>query len=509
MNKTKSKWWSLVALALSGLVVGLDLTILNVALPTLATSLHASTSNLQWFANAYNLTVAALLLPAGLLGDRFGRKKLLVAALMLFAVASLACAYAGSVGYLIGARALLGLAAAFVIPLSFAIVPVLFPTADERRKAMGVVIATNAIGAPLGPIVGGLLLNHFWWGSVFFVNVPVIILATLAAIFFMPDSRSKKAHPLDLSGMLTSSLGLVGVTYGFIEAGAKSWTNGQALASIAVGALLLAVFAIREYRTNKRNPEETFIDVSLFRSPSFTWGTILTTIVTFAMFGLLFSMPQFLQAILGTDALGTGLRLIPLIAGLMVGARISQRIAKRAGNKKAVAIGYAIITIGMLLGAQTHVASSFGFIGSWMGVVGLGLGFVLPTAAGAAISALSPERSGVGSALLQAVRQVGGTIGVAILGTIIGSSYRNGLSLDHFPDAVTTIAQKGVASGVAAAHKLHSTELLNTVQSSFAHATDVMLLVCAGIAVLGLVLTLIFLPSTAHEASEEAVGEMV
>jgi DHA2 family multidrug resistance protein-like MFS transporter len=509
MDKTKSKWWSLIALALSGLVVGLDLTILNVALPTLASALHASTSDLQWFANAYNLTVAALLLPAGLLGDRFGRKKLLVAALILFAGASLACAYAGSVGALIGARALLGLAAAFVVPLSFAIIPVLFPSADDRRKAMGVVIATNAIGAPLGPIVGGLLLNHFWWGSVFFVNVPVIILATIAAIFFMPDSRSKKAHPLDLPGMLTSSLGLAGVTYGFIEAGAKSWTNGQALASMMVGALLLAIFAIREYRTNKRAPEETFIDISLFRSPSFTWGTILTTIVTFAMFGLLFTIPQFLQAIMGTDALGTGLRLIPLIIGLMVGSRISQRIAKSAGNKKAVAIGYIFVTGGMLLGAQTHVTSSFGFIALWTSIVGLGLGFVLPTAAGAAISALSAERSGVGSALLQAVRQVGGTIGVAILGTILGSSYRNSLNLDHLPTSVAAVAQKGVASGVAVAHKLHSTELLNSVQTSFAHATDIMLLVCAGIAVLGLALTLIFLPSVAHEASEEAIGEKV
>jgi len=500
-NNTK-RWWSLVALALSGLVVGLDLTILNVALPTLATALHASTTDLQWFANAYNLAVAALLLPAGLLGDRFGRKKLLVVSLVLFAIASLACAYAGSVGMLIAARGLLGVAAAFLVPLSFSIIPVLFPKPDDRRKAMGVLIATNAIGAPLGPIVGGLLLNHFWWGSVFFVNVPVIILATIAAILFIPESRGVKTRSLDLTGMVLSSASLTSLTYGLIEAGADGWTSTNAVASMIAGVLLLIFFGIREYRANKLEPGTTFVDVNLFQSPSFTWGTLLTTIVTFAMFGLLFSMPQFMQAILGTDALGTGLRLIPLTLGLMVGARVSQRLASRTGNKTAVATGFVIVIAGMLLGTLTNVTSGFGFIGTWMSIVGIGLGFVLPTAAGAAVTALSPERSGAGSALLQAVRQIGGTIGVAVLGTILGSIYKNDVNTSKLPAAAASAVQQGVSVGVEVAHKMHSATLLNSVLSAFIQATDIMLIVCAGIGVVGLILTLIFLPRNAHEVKE-------
>ena len=230
-NQERRRWWALGALALSVLVVGLDLTVLNLALPTLGTDLHASTSDLQWFVDSYSLVLAALLLPAGLLGDRFGRKKILVPALVLFGLASLACAYSHTSGELVAARAVLGVGAAVIMPLSLAVIPVLF-TPAERQKAIAVVMAAVFIGYPLGPILGGWLLDTFWWGSVFLINVPVIVLALIAVVLLMPESRSEHRPRLDLVGVVVSSAGLVALVYGFIKAGQDGWSDATALATI-------------------------------------------------------------------------------------------------------------------------------------------------------------------------------------------------------------------------------------------------------------------------------------
>jgi len=221
------KWWALAALALVSMVIGLDMMVLNVALPTLAKDLNASTSDLQWFANAYSLVLAAALLPAGMLGDRYGRKKFLIGALVLFGIASLACAYCTDVTQLIGARVLLGIGAAFLMPLSMSILTVLFSN-GERSRALTMIVTANSIGLPLGPIVGGLLLDHFWWGSVFLINVPVVAVAVIAALTLLPESRSSSQPRLDVLGVALSSLGLVGLTYGVIRIGDDGWSSGTA-----------------------------------------------------------------------------------------------------------------------------------------------------------------------------------------------------------------------------------------------------------------------------------------
>src|SRR6266511_4253020 len=309
------RWWALGALALALLVVGLDGTVLSIALPTLSTQLHASTGQLQWFVDAYLLVLAAVLLPAGLLGDRFGRKKLLLGALVVFGLASLACAYASTAGMLIAARSVLGLSAAFLMPLSMAVLPVLF-TPEERPRALGIWVTASAASFPIGPIVGGWLLDNFWWGSVFLINVPVIVLGLIAVSLLVPESRDPHHARLDIVGALTSSLGLAGITYGFIEAGEKGWGSSTSLGAMAAGVVVLW------HRWITRRPSgQPLVDLGLFRSASFTWGTILATVMNFALFGLLFAMPQYFQAVKGADALGTGLRLLPLIGGLVVGAR--------------------------------------------------------------------------------------------------------------------------------------------------------------------------------------------
>src|SRR5580704_13952126 len=238
VTQDRRRWWTLGALALSVLVVGLDLFVLSLALPTLSVALHASTSDLQWFVDAYSLVLAGALLPAGLLGDRFGRKKLLIGALAVFGVASVACAYSSSTAELIGARAVLGLAAAVILPLALAVLPVMF-TPAERPRAIAIVGGATFIGYPLGPILGGWLLDNYWWGSVFLINVPIVVLALTAVVFLMPESRGSGKFRIDVTGVVISSFGLVALTYGVIRAGQDGWSDSPAITTMAGGLVAL------------------------------------------------------------------------------------------------------------------------------------------------------------------------------------------------------------------------------------------------------------------------------
>jgi DHA2 family multidrug resistance protein-like MFS transporter len=487
------KWLALAALALAGTVVGLDMTVLNLALPTLATDLHASAGQLQWIVDAYSLVLAAILLPAGLLGDRFGRKKLLMAALVVFGAASVACAYAPSATVLIAARTALGLGAAFIIPLSFSVLPVLF-TERERARALTVLIGMVMLAFPIGPIVGGWLLTHFWWGSVFLINVPAVLLALIAVAVFMPESRASRAPRLDPAGVIISSLGLAAVTFGAIEAGQKGWGGVAAVSPLLAGLLALVAFVLWERRAIRRHGQ-ALLDLSLFRSPSFTWGTILVTTVTFSMFGLIFSMPQYFQGVMGMDALGSGLRLLPMIGGLIAGGAAADQLARVAGAKLTVALGFLFVAAGLVAGATTGMSTGYGFAVVWISTLGVGLGFSMPASMDAALGQLTSDRSGVGSAVIQAARQVGGTIGVAILGSLMFSAYRSHLDLGGLPAAAAAGVRKGLFGGVAVAHQLGSAQLYDSVRGAFVHGMDIMLLVCAGLAVAGMALALVFLPN--------------
>ncbi|GIN86686.1 MFS transporter [Heyndrickxia sporothermodurans] len=494
------KWWVLGALSFGLLAVGLDMTVLNVALPTLATELHASMSELQWFANSYNLVLAAALLPAGMLGDRFGRKKLLLIALILFGVASIGCAYSNTPEMLIGMRAILGLGAAFLIPLSMSVLPVLF-SESERTKAMMIWATANMLGIPLGPIVGGWLLNHYQWGSVFLINIPFVIVAILAVTFIMPESRSTSKPKLDILGVATSSIGLVCITYGVIRAGEKGWSNTEVILSLIIGVLVLLGFILWQQKS-----KNSLIDLSLFRSASFTWGAILATIISFALFGLLFGMPQYFQAVGGADTFGTGIRLLPMIGGLIVGAKLADKFATRLGAKMLVSIGFIFLATGLVIGATTNVQTHYGFAAFWISISGIGLGFALPLVMDSAMGELSAERSGVGSALIMAMRQVGGSIGVALLGTALNSNYRDHLNLSGLPASMTDTVKQSASAGVEIAHQLKSTILLDSVQSAFVYGMNSMLWLCGGLAILGIMLTWIFLPQKMTVVEEKNVS---
>ena len=493
MGETR-KWWALGALTLAVLAVGLDGTVLSVALPTLAGALNASEADLQWFSSGYLLVLAAAMLPVGLLGDRVGRKKVLLASLLVFGAGSAACAYARTAGAFIAARFALGFAGAGVVVMAVSGLTVLF-TKEERPRAVGVWAAANFLALPIGPILGGWLLTHYWWGWVFLMNVPVALIGLIAALALVPESRAPVRPGLDPIGVLASMAGLASLTYGFIKAGQNGWTDASAVIPIMVGLLLLAGFFLWEFRLGKRPGGQPLVDLTLFRSGSFTWGVILMAVLVLAMTGVLFTLPQFYQGVLGTDAMGSGVRLLPLVAGLVAGAVPADRIARLIGAKVTVALGFVLVMMGMVIGSTTSVTSTDGFNAAWVALVGLGLGITFATAASAALSEIAEERSGVGSAVMQALQKTGGPLGAAILGSVLSSVYLGQLHLTGLPATVANVVRQSLFGGLAVAAKLHSPALLGMVRGAFVNGMDVSLVIAAGIAAVGTLLTLVFLPS--------------
>jgi DHA2 family multidrug resistance protein-like MFS transporter len=492
--------------SLAVVAVGLDGTVVSVALPTLAGSLHASESDLQWFSSGYLLVLAAAMLPVGLLGDRYGRKRLMLASLVLFAVGSAACAAAPSPGWFIAARCLLAVAGAGIIVMALSALTVLF-SEEERPRAVGIWAAANFLALPIGPILGGWLLTHYWWGWVFLLNVPVSAVGFVAVFVLVPESQADTRPSLDLGGIVTSVTGLVALTYGLIEAGRHGWGGVGALLPMLGGLALLAAFLAWERRLARRDAGAPLVDPALFRSASFTWGVLLQAFGVLSMIGVLFTMPQYFQGVLGTDAMGSGLRLLPLVGGLIAGAVPAERIARRAGAKLTAAAGFCVLATGLALGARTGIESGGIFVAVWMALVGAGMGLSMATSASAALADIPQERSGVGSAVMQAVNKTGGPLGSAILGSALTSAYLAHLRLDGLPASAGAAIRRSIFGGVAVAHTLHSPALLHSVRVAFMHGLDEALLISAAIALTGSVLALVFLPHTNTSADETDARE--
>ncbi|HKT00786.1 MAG TPA: MFS transporter, partial [Rugosimonospora sp.] len=487
-------WWALAAIMLAVLTIGFDATILNVALPTLATDVHATNSQLQWMVDAYVLVLAGLLLPAGALADRYGRKRTLLVGLALFGLASGTAALTNSAGQLIAIRATMGVGAAILTPVTLAVLPVIFRE-EERAKAIAVAMAGMGVGVPLGPLVGGYLLRHFWWGSIFLVNAPVVVLALVGVATLVPESRNPEARRIDVLGGLLSTAGLVLSVYGIIEAPDRGWSDPVVIVALAGGVVLLAAFGFAQARL--RYP---MIDLGLFRNPRFLWGSAVATLASFALFGLLFVFPQYLQVVRGNDALGTGVRLIPMMAGLIVAAKVAERLVARLGTKVPVALGMTVVAAGLAWGATTSLHTGFGEVAGWLATIGFGVGLAMTPAMHAVLTSMPAEQSGTTSSVTMTMRQVGGALGVAILGSVLGNAYSHRL-----PASAPAVAHDSVAAAAAVAARLHDPALLLAGQTAYLHAMDLVLLVCAGIALAGAVLGAALLP--AHPASPAGAGE--
>jgi EmrB/QacA subfamily drug resistance transporter len=474
----RRRWWALLSLLFGLLVVGLDVTILNVALPTLAVDLDASTADLQWIVDAFIVALAALLLPAGLLGDRIGRKKVLLAGLAIFGLACALAATADSVAALVAARALMGVGAAVVMPVSMAVVPSMFAGA-ERTRAIALLTAGMAIGLPLGPLLGGWLLEHYEWGSVFLINVPLILIGFAAIAVLLPESTDRGAPRIQPLATLAAVLGLAALVYGVIEVPARGWLSAPTLAGGLGGLLLIGVFVLSQARS--RTP---MVDLGLFGDRAFLWGSLIATAASMLMMGALFLVPQYLQVVEGHSAFGTGLRLLPMIGGLMVGGLGAERLAARFGYRATVIAGLVLSAAGCLAATATEPGTGFGLVALWLAVLGAGFGMSLVPSTDAVLAALPPERAAIGSALMQTMRQTGGAIGVAVLGSIAAGVYRAELDLPPLPAEAQRAAEDSVAGADAVAEALGSAATADGAHAAFTDAMGAVFLVCAALAVL-------------------------
>lgn len=487
------RWWALVATAASLLVVGLDTTILNVALPDIAVQLNASSAGLQWFADSYLLALGALLLPAGLLGDRFGRKRFTLLGLAVFGIGSLWCALSTTAGSLVAARTLLGVGAAVLVPLAMSAVVVLFEP-EERGRAITVLSASTMLGLPLGPVVAGVLLQHFWWGSVFLVNVPVVIAAAVAVAFLLPETRATDAaarRPIDLLGVVLSSAGMLALTYGVIEGPERGWTDRLVLGCVVGSVMLFGAFAGWEHQVRGVEP---VVDRALLRIPAFRWGTIAAAVASLAFFGVMFVVPQYLRGVLGADALGTGLRLLPMVAGLLVGLRGAVALLPLLGSRVLGTTGFVVAGAGMALGTRVTGTDAYALTAVWTALAGAGIGAALLTAQNGALGHLPRERAASGSALIQTMRQVGSVIGIAGLGALLNAVYRSNVDVSGLPTREADSVRDSLSSGIATAQTTGTPELAASVRAAFVEAMAATLWVSAVVCVLGAILVWCLLP---------------
>ena len=489
----RRRWWALGAMALAVFAVTLDVTVINVALPTLAGALKASESQLQWFVTAYTLALVAGMLPAGLIGDRYGRKRLLCAALLLFVAGSLGCAYATGPEMFTVARVALGLAGAGLIVMVLSLITVLFGE-TERQRAVGIWGAANFIGLPLGPIIGGWMLTNVWWGWIFLMNVPVALLGLVAVVALVPESRSAERPGIDVVGVLCSSAGLVALMYGVVEAGDNGWGSSSAIVPVVAGLAVLVAFVLWERRLTARPGGQPLVDLSLFRSRSFTWGVVLTAFGVFGLFGVMFTLPQYFQAIMGVDAQGSGFRLLPVVGGMLVGLLLFFVLVNRIGAKLTVALGFAVVVVGTAIGTTMTTTSGDAFMAAWSFVVGAGAGLGFGPAMSAALVEIDAERSGVASALLQAMVKLGPAFGASILGSVLNSTYQSQVNVAGLPAVAAGAVKASVFGAIAVAQQVKSVALLDSARAAFVAGMDDALRFATGVAVVAIVLALAFLP---------------
>lgn len=502
------RWHALAVLSLSLVVIGMDNTILNVALPTLVRELGASNSDLQWIVDSYVLVFAGLLLTMGAVGDRFGRRRALGIGLVLFAAASATSAWAGSAEILIGTRAAMGIGGALIMPATLSIITAIFPP-DERGRAIAMWAAMAGLGIIIGPVVGGWLLESFWWGSVFLINLVVIAVALAAGAVYVPESRDPDATPLDPIGAALSIGGLSLLVFAIIEGPDNGWTAGITLTAFAIAAVLLVAFVAWE-----RHATHPMLQTEFFRRPRFSAGAAAIATVFFALFGAIFLLTQHLQFALGYSALDAGIRITP-IATLVLAAPSAARLAERIGAKLVVATGMTIVATSLGWLSTVGLADGYTPVGWSLAILGIGMGMTMAPATDAVMGALPLSKAGVGSAMNDTTRQVGGAVGVAVLGSILSSSYTTAIdpALTELPGPAATAASDSVGAALQIAKQAGPAgeQLAQAAREAFVVAMGDGMLVAAGMALFGALLTLVFLPSwerrpTSGEVDQETTA---
>jgi EmrB/QacA subfamily drug resistance transporter len=497
----RSKPMILFALLLAAFLVNLDTTLVNVALPAMVRQLHATTTQLQWVVDSYNLVFAALLLTFGSLSDLFGRKGMLLAGLAVAGAASLAGGFTTSPAQLIAARAVMGLGAAMTFPATLSLISNVFTERRERARAIGLWGAIGGVAIAMGPIVGGWLLQHYSWTAIFIAMAPVAAAAAIVVALAVPTSKDPDAAAPDIPGLLVSSAAMAVLVFTIIEAPSYGWTAPRTLAGFAGSAVLLAAFIAWE-----RRAAHPMLDVRLFRNLRFSAASGAVTVSFFTLFGFIFLMTQYFQFVRGYGPLATGVRLLPVALAVGAGSVAGTQLAVRAGTKLVVTTG--LVAMAAFYGwvaATTSATLSYGVIAAQMVVYGLGLGLTSAPATESIMGAISRAKAGVGSAVNDSTRLVGGTLGVAVLGSVYASVYGSKLSATMpagMPGRIAAIAHQSVGAAYAAAgniaalgHPALGLALQHASTNAFLRGLTIAVLAAGGVAAAGTVLAIRFLPA--------------
>jgi EmrB/QacA subfamily drug resistance transporter len=501
------RWWTLLVVSVALLVISLDNTILNVALPTIERDLDATSGQLQWIVDSYTLVFAGLLLTMGALGDRFSRRGALAAGLLMFGGASLASAFAESADMLIVTRSLMGIGGALIMPTTLSIITHVF-SAEERPKAIGIWAAVAGIGVGLGPASGGWLLEQFDWTAVFLVNVPIAAAALLAIPKLVPDSRDPEQARLDPLGALLSTVGLGILTAAIIEAPERGWSDAVILGGFGVSALILAAFVAWELRT-----ASPMLDVRLFRVRRFSGASVSIALVFFALFGAIYFLTQYLQGVLDYTPFEAGVRMLPVAGGLILGGPLSAKLAMRFGTRAVVAVGLGVVAAALYMLSGADAGSGYSLVAWSLVMLGFGMGATMAPATESIMSSVPLSHAGVGSAMNDTVRMVGGTLGVAILGSLLSSSYGADMepAVKSLPEpaagaASDSLGHAGVVAGQIGGDAGRA--LSNAAETAFTTAMSSTLTVAAATALAGAVVALVVLPGQRREEAEKHARAM-
>jgi EmrB/QacA subfamily drug resistance transporter len=493
------RWWILAVLCLSLFVIVLDNSILNVALPSIVRELDATNSQLQWMVDSYVLVFAGLLLTAGALGDRFGRRGALQVGFVIFGLGSLASAMAETPNQLIGTRAFMGIGGAFIMPATLSIITNVFPP-QERGRAIGVWAGVAGL-AILGPLAGGFLLEHYYWGSIFWVNLPVVAFGLIAGFFLIPTSKDSAAPKLDPVGAVLSIAGLMTLVYGIIEAPEQGWTEGRTLLAFALGSLLIAGFFLWERQT-----DHPMLDLRFFHNPRFTAASVAISLTFFAMFGSIFLFTQYFQFVLGYSALETGVRLMPWALTMMAIAPNSPRLVERIGTKLVVTLGLTLLAIGLVTMAGVDADTAYANIFWRMIIMASGMGLVMAPATESIMGSLPLGKAGVGSAVNDTTRQVGGALGVAVVGSVASSIYSSNV-VDAIPagtdPGVVGEIEHSLGFALQTAARLGVPQLADAARNGFVDGMQAGVLVAAAAALAAAVAAFLWLPARAAGVERE------
>lgn len=485
------RWWTLGILCLSLVMIIVGNTVLNVALPTLIRELDASATDLQWMVDAYALVFAGLLLTGGALGDRFGRKGALTIGLAIFGAASVLAAVAGSAGQVVVTRGIMGVGAALVMPATLSILVTVFPP-EERGRAIGVWAGLAGAGAAIGPVAGGWLLEHFWWGSVFLVNIPVIAVALVGGHFLVPTSRDPRRQPLDPVGAGLSIAALGSILYAIIEAPAHGWTGGPTLAAAGVGLAFSLAFASWERRT-----PHPMLDLAFFKDPRFSSAGAAILLVFFALFGTFFLLTQYLQLVRGYSALQAGIHTLPAPLTIMVMAPMSSRVVERFGARRVIAGGLLVVATGLALASALGTGTPYLLLAVCLVVLATGMAMSMAPATTSIMSSLPLAKAGVGSAVNDTTRELGGALGVAVLGSLVASHYASSIrEIPGFTGAAGDLARRSLGAALEAAP---SAQAALAAREGFVDAMSLAFLVAAGVALAASAMVARFMPGRLPE----------